>query len=103
MPQDGYESVSVPLDDYEQAREYKPEGVTWGDVLVAGAERLNEHLDSGTARFGDDVNAEEFADAIRAELDTDAPDFNDIQSSVRTIEARTNRIEKTLEDMGAGR
>ena len=49
MPQEGYGSVSAPEDKIEQASEYKPAGATWGEVLVAGAERLNGNLDSDMA------------------------------------------------------
>lgn len=52
MPREGYDSVSVPSEDLEAAEDYKPDGATWGDCLVAGAERLNEHLESDTQRFG---------------------------------------------------
>jgi len=44
-------TVKVPESDHEQADDYKPDGVTWGDCLVAGAERLNDHRDSDTSRF----------------------------------------------------
>lgn len=39
-------TVKVPEPDRNQAATYKPDGVTWGDCLVAGAERLNDTVDS---------------------------------------------------------
>jgi len=50
MPQKGYGSVSAPEEKIEQASDYKPDGATWGEVLVAGAERLNDALDSDMGR-----------------------------------------------------
>jgi len=50
MPQEGYGSVSAPEEKIEQASDYKPDGATWGEVLVAGAERLNDALDSDMGR-----------------------------------------------------
>lgn len=136
MPQDGYGSVSAPEDKIEQASEYKPAGATWGEVLVAGAERLNDGLDSDTGepdgvpihvpkanydraetikeRYGDTwggvvmyyathrgsldarTEAGSLPDDLREQLDR-------IESAATTAEARTGRIEGTLEDMGAGR
>jgi len=53
MPQDGYKSVSVPEEKLERAREYKPSDVSWGSVLVAGAEHLNENLASDAEGYRD--------------------------------------------------
>jgi len=71
MPRNGYESVSVPQDDHDTAQEYKPDGATWGDCLVAGAERLNEHLDSDTGRFGNsgDIDTDELAREVSRQFD----------------------------------
>jgi hypothetical protein len=102
MPEDGYASVSVPTDDYEQAEEYKPNSVTWGEVLVAGAERLNDHIasdpDIGLAH-GADLDTDQLAAEIREQLETDAPDFDAVQRALKTIEERTGRIERTLDDL----
>jgi hypothetical protein len=109
MPEDGYASVSVPTDDYEQAEEYKPDSVTWGEVLVTGAERLNDHiasdLDIGLAHeAGMDIDV--LAQSVRDELDTLA--FNGaltedeaerLMSALKAIEERTGRIERTLDDL----
>ena len=127
MPQDGYGSVSAPEDKIEQASDYKPDGATWGEVLVAGAERLNENLDSDMAAesltdgLADDEVAvvgtrEALVEELAARL-AELPDNGDnanvgddlreqldrIESAATTAEARTGRIEGTLEDMGAGR
>ena len=127
MPQDGYGSVSAPEAKIDQASDYKPDGATWGEVLVAGAERLNENLDSDMAAesltdgLADDEVAvvgtrEALVDELAARL-TELPDYGDnanvgddlreqldrIESAATTAEARTGRIEGTLEDMGAGR
>jgi uncharacterized protein YgfB (UPF0149 family) len=128
MPQDGYGSVSAPEDKIEQATDYKPDGATWGEVLVAGAERLNENLDSDMAAesltdgLADDEVAvagtrEALVEDLAARLTevgvagdggSDLPDdlreqLDRIESAAMTAEARTGRIEGTLEDMGAGR
>ena len=127
MPQDGYGSVSAPEDKIEQASDYKPDGATWGEVLVAGADRLNETqgtdmaAESLTDGLADDEVAvvgtrEALVDELAARL-TELPDYGDnanvgddlreqldrIESAATTAEARTGRIEGTLEDMGAGR
>jgi hypothetical protein len=127
MPQDGYGSVSAPEAKIDQASDYKPDGATWGEVLVEGAERLNENLDSDMAAesltdgLADDEVAvvgtrealvEELAARLSdAGVNADGDGFPDdlrdqldrIESAATTAEARTGRIEGTLEDMGAGR
>jgi len=62
MPQDGYTGVSVPDEDYEQASELKPDTVTWGDVLLTGAEQLSYDTDAGPAT--NDTDADELVDRI---------------------------------------
>lgn len=48
-------TVKVPAEDKERADDYRPDGSTFGDCLVAGAERLNDNLDTDTGRFTDDA------------------------------------------------
>lgn len=66
-------TVKVPEDNREKASEYKPEDATWGDCLVAGAERLNDHLDSDPPVGADYPDPEEYArevvDAVAVEAD----------------------------------
>ena len=127
MPQDGYGSVSAPEAKIDQASNYKPDGATWGEVLVAGADRLNETqgtdiaAESLTDGLADDEVAvvgtrEALVEELAARL-TELPDYGDnanvgddlreqldrIESAATTAEARPGRIEGTLEDMGAGR
>jgi len=90
MPQDGYASVSAPELQVDQARDYKPDDATWGEVLIAGAERLNDGLDS------DMGEADAVDDAVSDQLDR-------IEDAATTAEERAGRVERTLEDMGAGR
>lgn len=111
-------TIKVPESDREQADDYKPDGVTWGDCLVAGAERLADDLESDTRRFEPETataDVEELAAEIRQELgfggdpeklaDVDAlaeavADRIEIhEGSLSTIEERTGRIERTLEDL----
>ena len=148
MPQDGYASVSAPELQVDQARDYKPDDATWGEVLIAGAERLNDGLDSMDG--SDAPDAEQVAKTVVARLEGSKPleemafddwwepdyaqtialsvvdeledvdiawdepegggfpdDLRDqldrIESAATTAEARTGRIEGTLDDMGAGR
>jgi hypothetical protein len=81
MPRDGYESVSIPDADYEQAGEYKPPDATWGDCLVAGAERLNDSLESDTQRFGGGPD-NAVSDEVRETLER-------LQEQVEKMPART--------------
>lgn len=71
-------TIKVPEEDRDKAKDYRPEGATHGDCLVAGAERLSEHLDSDTARFADGVDAGtlagEIADAVELEANGDGVD-----------------------------
>ena len=79
MPQDGYGSVSAPEDKIEQASDYKPDGATWGEVLVAGAERLNENLDSDRAAVSEDIDAAALV-ALEDRLDEVAEMLEKIQN-----------------------
>jgi hypothetical protein len=65
-------TVKVPKADKEQADEYRPDGSTFGNCLVAGAERLNDDLDSDTARFVDDDA--DITATVRPTVDEDALD-----------------------------
>lgn len=86
MPQDGYESVTVPTDDYDKASNYKPDGATWGEVLVAGAERLNEKLDSdgfyiNSSTTTESIDYSVLAQGLAAELEQpDEPDPADMHA-----------------------
>ena len=71
MPQDGYGSVSAPEDKIEQASDYKPDGATWGEVLVAGAERLNENLASDMAASEADADGHVLSDDVVDEIVTE--------------------------------
>ena len=107
MPQDGYGSVSAPEDQIDQATDYKPDDATWGEVLVAGAERLNDGMDSDMGDRGapDPVmNVEDPIDSRAVTLPAEVREQLDrIESAATTAEARTGRIEGTLDDMGPGR
>jgi hypothetical protein len=94
MPRDGYESVSVPNDDLEQAAEYKPESATWGDCLVAGAERLNEHLDSDTRRFDD---TDELPPGLLELQEATEEDLDEIKRTLR--ELQSNIPERTADEL----
>jgi len=109
MPQKGYTGVSVPDDDYEQASELKPDTVTWGDVLLTGAEELSYGDDSGGST---EIEIEptldsDAVDELVAELESalggvgagENADLEEIKSALSTVESRTNRIEKTLDNL----
>lgn len=78
-------TVKVPREDKEKAKEYRPEGATFGDCLRAGAERLNDHLDSDPLVGADYPDPEEYArevvDAVAVEADgqgrVDSDDLSD--------------------------
>lgn len=116
MPREGYDSVSIPNDDLETAQDYKPDTATWGDCLVAGAERLNENLDSDVvsghdSRFytGDPsntVDVDAIIDELKTAIDTTAYDgglsdehAEELLSSLEAIETRTGRIERQLDTL----
>lgn len=101
-------TVKVPKADKEQADDYRPEDSTFGDCLVAGAERLNEHLDSDPGprahvepelNIPPDVLAEaleaslEFPEEVKEQLDR-------IESAASTAEERTGQIQGTLDELG---
>jgi len=110
-------TIRVPRADRDTAKDRRPEDATHGDCLVAGAERLNEHLDSepditATVRPEVDEDALEdietrinelknnlsMADELGVELDTER-----LFAAIETIEERTGRLEQMLEEMGAQR
>jgi hypothetical protein len=64
-------TVKVPREDKEQADDYRPDESTFGDCLVAGAERLADGLDSDTRRFEPDdatADVDALADRLVDEL-----------------------------------
>lgn len=98
-------TVKVPKADKQQADEYRPEGSTFGDCLVAGAERLNDHLDSDTARFGDGVDAETLAEDIKDELSmANEPGVEvDVDRLINRIEDLESRLPGKVADELEGR
>jgi len=107
MPDD-WKTIRVPKGVYDDAKARKEEhGVTWGEYVNPHAWHsvFDEPKDVGDTALeaGSDLDTEALAAEIRAELNTDAPAFDEIQRAVRTIEERTGRIEQALEDMGARR
>lgn len=78
-------TVKVPEADRERAKEYRPDGATYGDCLVAGAERLNEHLDSDTSlSAGANMDTDALAASIRDYIDPDFP-VADVKEAVREV------------------
>lgn len=66
-----WKTVKVPEGDKERADDYRPDGATWGDCLVAGAERLNDSLDSDTRAYLDGtegVDVDALASALTDEI-----------------------------------
>jgi len=103
-------TVKVPEGDREQAAEYKPDGVTWGDCLVAGAERLNDGLDSDTRRFEPDgatAGVDEIVDVLTDELgsrDADVADRIDgVEMAIQELTDQVQSVKRTLEDLGGRR
>jgi len=106
MPEEGYTSVSVPEDDFERAKEYKPSDVDWGGVLVAGAEHLNENLDSSPEGYRDanvPVGLFEMAEVTPGQLEEIKEEVRKASESVETVEERTGEIEKMIESLGGRR
>lgn len=60
-------TVKVPVADKERADDYRPDESTYGACLVAGAERLNDALDSDTRAYLDGTEGID-VDALADEL-----------------------------------
>jgi ABC-type phosphate transport system ATPase subunit len=98
-------TVKVPREDKEKADEYRPDGSTFGDCLVAGAERLNDHLDSDPPVGADYPDPEEYArevvDAVAAEADgqgrVDSDDLADAVARRLDYAELANRVADELE------
>ena len=88
MPKDGYKSVSIPEEQHATASSYKPQNASWswGDALVAGAERLNDDLNSDAQRFGEEMDADAVADAVAERIDADGG-ATDIDGVVADLKA----------------
>jgi len=79
----GETSIPCREDTRDRLRDDKTSGVSWDrylNDLLDAAERADDHANG-------------------AEVDG----FDSLASSVEAIEQRTGRIERTLEEMGAGR
>lgn len=99
---DDWKTLRVPTDAWERAKEQKESaGRTWGEQIVRPD---GEYSDDGDATA---VDADELADALADRIDY--PESQDSETiarrleSLATIEERTGRIERTLEDLGGGR
>lgn len=88
MSGDNWKTLRVPPEAYEDAKAQKEAADrTWGEQIV----RPDDEADA----TDEGITVEQ----IREELDTDAPNFDDVREAVATIEERTGRIEATLEDL----
>jgi len=105
MPKDGYKSVSIPEEQHATASSYKPQNASWswGDALVAGAERLNDDLDSDAQRFGEttdsDALAERIVDAIGSEVGGPAVGDSEMAASVARQLDYTHLADKVSEQV----
>lgn len=110
-------TVKVPESDKEQADDYRPDGSTFGDCLVAGAERLNDSLDSDTPAGFDPGQIDEVLAASKADVPTTEEIVADLKNELsmaneagvdvdeerlfeqlNELEERTGRIERLLEE-----
>jgi len=88
MPPDGYETVTLPADLVKEI-----DNTELGDSRTAVVRSLLSHY-----REGETSDSEQTSDFG---VDTDA--LNELLGAARTIEERTNNIEKRLDDMGSRR
>ena len=95
MPQDGYKSVSVPEDKLERAREYKPSDVSWGSVLVAGAEHLNENLESDAQGYRDAAVPDGFLEVV----DATPEQLDRIETAVKEATEAAQSAERAVEEL----
>ena len=79
-----WKTMRVPVDAWNDAKDAKREGETWGEFL----RRCSEASPTQDAH----------ADTTCQLAHGDGP-YEDLQSAVETIEARTGRIEKELDDL----
>lgn len=104
-------TLKVPKADRDKANNYRPDGSTYGDCLVAGAERLNDHLESDPPAGADaDITAtvtptldDEAVDELVDELQSRLSEADPAADQLNTIEQRTGRIERIVEELGGGR
>ncbi len=75
-----YGTIKIPQDDYERHNDRRRDlGLTWAEYIDGQA----PETPTAACKFPDD--------------------FENLADAVATIEERTGRIERTLEDLGAGR
>jgi predicted CopG family antitoxin len=91
-------TINVSKEAHRKAKSAKRDDESWSDYILRC---IGSDADTSLSA-GADMDTEAVADAIRAELDTDAPNFDEIQRTVRAIEERTGRIERTLEQLEGG-
>lgn len=82
-------TIKIPETVRDQARDM--DGHTYHELMTAGMD---------TIQNGDPepVSAEEFRERHSSELDVER-----VMDALETVEERTGRIERTLEDLGGGR
>lgn len=100
-----WKTIKVPEEAKREADDAKPGPATWADCLVAGAKELSgEPHVTATAEvkpFVDEERLEEIRQQLE-ELDPTQPvseQLDRVEASVETIETRTGRIERQLEEL----
>jgi hypothetical protein len=69
--------------------------VDWGDVLVAGAEHLNDNLASDP----DGDRDAHVPDGLLEVVEATPEQLEEIRNAIATVEDRTGKIERLLEDL----
>lgn len=103
-------NIKLPKPLFNAIRDDKPQGVTWPNYLEA---RCLTDRETTNVSDGGDMDVDALRDAIRKEIDAidtlafrgalSDEEAEQIISTLRAVEERTDRLEQMLEEMGAQR
>ena len=109
---DDPKTIRVPERQWSESKKTRPDDATHGDCLVAGAKALNGDVHTGDVEdFNNHVpNPSVDTDALVAALQDEISMANEpgvqidegrMMALLETIEERTGKLERLLEDLGA--
>jgi len=90
-------TIKIPKKIRDKAKE---DSDTYGEIMQAGLEGATSS--SAKEELNVDKVAEQVVDLFTAEV-WEPAEHGDIENSLKTIEERTGKLEKQLEQMGGGR
>lgn len=106
MSGDNWKTLRVPPEAYDEAKEQKEEhGRTWGEQVVRDEDNAPRDVDALVDELKDELSmtADPGAPTSDADVERMMETLERIERAAGTVEERTGRIERAVEELGGNR